>query len=321
MPPSSDPWAEIIVPPPGKYSRRRVEGARELDLFWYRDETGHEGLLCLVPASISNEEAAKASMTSRGVSADVRPIDAVTRVLTIRLEDSSQKELFLKLCDDLIDRTLKEHDELAAFRTVCARLKRWQEFLSRGRKNVLSPNEVRGLFAELTYLSESLESGSYAGDVMVRGWLGPERGQHDFVIGDKAVEIKALAGSDRDLVRISSEDQLVSHLSTLLLRLYFLAQTEDSVGSESLNEIVQRLSVRLDDDQFTFDWFAVRLAQAGYIDLPHYDTPRFRVADVRTYLVRDDFPRILPSNLPAGVEDVAYSILLAAIEPYRTDLG
>ncbi len=320
MTPNSDPWAEIAVPPSGKYARRRVEGAREIDLFWYRDETGHEGLLALVPASVSTEEAAKAAMTSRGVSAEVRPIDAEHRVLTIRLEDSGQKELFLRLCDDLIDRALRERDELAAYRAVCTRLKRWQEFLSRGRRDVLSPNEVRGLFAELTYLSEALESGDDSDDIVVKGWLGPEDGQHDFVIGDKAVEIKALAGSDRDLVRISSEDQLVSHLSTLLLRLYFLADVKESAGSESLNGIVRRLSDRLGEDPFTYDWFAVRLAQAGYIDVPHYDMPRFRVTDVRTYHVREGFPRLAPSDLPAGVEDVSYSLRLAAIEPFRTHL-
>lgn len=319
MSPNFDPWAEITVPPPGKYSRRRVEGSREIDLFWYRDETDHEGLLFVVPAAVSDEEAAKASVTSRGVSAEVRPVGERLRILTIRLEDSTQKELFLRLCEDLIDRALREHEKLTAFRIVCARLKRWQEFLSRGRKDVLSPNEVRGLFAELTYLSESLDSGDFSDDEVVKGWLGPELGQHDFVIGDKAVEIKALAGSDRDRVRISSEDQLVSHLGTLLLRLYFLADVKDPSGSESLNEIVRRLYVRLGDDPVTYDWFAVRLAQAGYIDVPHYDTPRFRVVDVRAYHVREGFPRIAPSDLPAGVEDVSYSILLAAIESYRTD--
>lgn len=319
MQPSSDPWAEIVIPPPGRYSRRRVDGARNVELYWYRDESDHTGLLLLVPPSVSNEDAAQASLTSRGVTAEVRNFDAGPRVLTIRLEESSQKELFLRLCDDLVERALSENDASAAFAVICRRLKRWQEFLSRGRKEVLSANEVRGLFAELTYMSEALETGDVSDFAIVKGWYGPERGQHDFVIGDKAIEIKALAGSERDKVRISSEDQLASHLGLLLLRIYFLADVKESSGSESLNEIVRRLSDRLANDPATSNWFVMRLAQSGYIDIPHYDTPRFRVKDVRTYDVRDGFPRLTPLDLPAGVEDVSYHLLLAVIEPFRTD--
>lgn len=319
---NSDPWAELRIPAPGEYSKRLVHGAREIHMYWYRDETDHEGLLVMVPPSISNDEAAKAAMTSRGVSAAVRQnTSRGERFVTIRLEDAAQKELFLKLCDDLIDRALREHEVLAAYRAVCARLKRWQEFLSRGWRNLLSPNEVRGLFAELTFLSEAIDSGRYSDDALIRGWLGPERGQHDFVIADEAIEIKALAGSDRELVRISSEDQLVSHLSTLRLRLYFLVDVKDTPDSESLNEIVRRLSVRFRNDSSTADWFSLRLTQAGYIELPYYDAPRLRVAHSRSYLVREGFPRIVPADLPAGVEDVSYSIRLSAIEPFRSDLS
>jgi hypothetical protein len=43
------------------------------------------------------------------------------------------------------------------------------------------------------------------------------------------------------------------------------------------------------------------------------------VSEVSTYRVEDDFPRLMRSQLPAGIAKVTYDIKLEAIAPYECD--
>src|SRR3546814_19068659 len=89
-----------------------------------------------------------------------------------------------------------------------AHSRRWKTFLS-GRSQHLSIEEVRGLFAEIVFLTELIDRQMSSSDA-VEAWLGPERSHQDFIFGNTAVEVKSLSGAERSSVRISSEDQLES---------------------------------------------------------------------------------------------------------------
>ncbi|MBN0063336.1 PD-(D/E)XK motif protein, partial [Pseudomonas aeruginosa] len=65
--------------------------------------------------------------------------------------------------------------------------------------------------------------------------------------------------------------------------------------------------------------FDRKLIAHGYAPLPDYDKPRFVVSDVRSYRVGDGFPRLMRSQLPPGIANVAYDIRLETIAPYECD--
>ena len=117
-----------------------------------------------------------------------------------------------------------------------AHIRRWKTFLS-GRSQLLSAEEVRGLFAELTFLLELIDRQAST-TAAVEAWLGPEKSHQDFIFGNTAVEIKSLSGTERSTVRISSEDQLETLNDALFLRMYRLSSLPDAARAQSLNEIV-----------------------------------------------------------------------------------
>src|SRR5690606_23528752 len=112
-------------------------------------------------------------------------------------------------------------------------------------KSVLSPKEIQGLFAELYFISQKLQEDSSLETILINGWEGPEKTQHDFILESTAVEIKSIAGNDRGKVRISSEDQLHTHLDKIFLRVYLLSRLENTERGESLNSIVNSIFTML----------------------------------------------------------------------------
>lgn len=310
-----NPWEDIPFAVTGQFSRRRVNAEANFALFWFRDDTGRPGLLIGISKSISQASLQEARINIRDIEVDVIELAQENiRALTIKLEDTQNQDVFLKLCLDLIEHVKTSEQNQDTFHTICRRLKKWQSLLSGKARNLLSANEVRGLYAELYFLAELLESDRSRESTVIQGWKGPEKTQHDFVLNDMAVEIKSVAGDQRGKVRITSEDQLDTHLGRLYLRVYFLSEVQD--GGESLNAIVRRIIRQLSHRE-NRDLFELKLESARYIDISYYDIPVFWVKDCRTYLVRDDFPRITRKILPEGLEAVAYDLVLAGIDRFR----
>ncbi len=64
-----------------------------------------------------------------------------------------------------------------------------------------------------------------------------------------------------------------------------------------------------------------RLVAARYLPDPAYESLWFRLQDIQYFAVADGFPRIRRRDVPAGVQDGSYDILLSAIADSRTVLG
>lgn len=314
----TNPWSNISSPSYGRFSVTRVETAITRQMFWFRDTDGSVGLLIEIHPATSAAMLREANISIRDVLIEIRHIpDRGILALAVRLRDGNKSDIFLRLCLDLIDRVNSAPDNEHIFYTVCQRLKKWQSLFAGSTKGLLTANEIQGLFAELYFLAELLDSGSVSQEEVIRGWKGPDRAQQDFILNDTAVEIKSLTGQNRSKVRISSEDQLSSHLSRLFLRVYMLAEVYGSDG-ENLNSIVRRVSTRITLDTLRHI-FETTLHISGYIDLPEYEQPQFVVKSCYTYLVSDDFPRIIQKTLPVGIQAVSYDLLLAVIEPFRVN--
>lgn len=310
-----NPWIDIPFAGRGQLSRRRANAETGFALFWFRDEAGRPGLLIEISRLISHSSLQEARINIRDLSVDVIEVaEEGIRALVIRLEDTENQDVFLKLCLDLIEHVKDGEQDQNTFNVICRRLKKWQSLLSGKARNLLSANEVQGLYAELYFLAEMLESKRLRESSLIQGWKGPERNQHDFILSDMAVEVKSVAGDQRGKVRITSEDQLDTHLSRLYLRVYFLSETQDR--GESLNSITRRV-INLLARRENKELFELKLESARYIDIPDYDLPMFRVKDCRTYLVTDDFPRITRKILPEGIEAVTYDLVLAGIDRFK----
>ena len=182
----------------------------------------------------------------------------------------------------------------------------------------LSNSEQRGLFAELVFARRLSLKTSLA--EMVASWGGPLGAAQDFSHPRLGYfEIKGL-GIDARSVSISSVLQLdpvqESKVDVVVLRL-----EEDSLRlheeSESLPEIVSWLREKLNSESSWLEQFDERLAATG-IDItdPTYSDVAWRVVTMECFRVGQDFPRLRRSNIPVGVEDVRYKLLLSALKEF-----
>ncbi len=312
--PESSPWDDIAVPG-ADFNVRQVAAGTAVPCFWGRDASG----ACLFIVELQGDHAAQYRMnavTVNGIDVDLRAGDQGQQHLVLALERQVDRDLFEGLCRTLASSLEHATDSASSLAVSLAHIRRWKTFLS-GRSQHLSIEEVRGLFAEIVFLTELIDRQMSSSDA-VEAWLGPERSHQDFIFGNTAVEVKSLSGAERSSVRISSEDQLESLNDALFLRVYRLSSLADAAGARSLNEIVTAVQARLGEAD-AVEAFDRKLVAHGYAPLPDYDEPRFVVSDVRSYRVGDGFPRLMRSQLPPGIANVAYDIRLETIAPYECD--
>lgn len=309
----NSPWDEIKTPK-SDYSVRDVEQKSVVPLYWGKDTEGR----CLFVIELKGDHAPyfrKNRITIHGIKLDLRQLEIVgSQGLVLSLEAHVDRDLFCGLCKTLIAVVKDIEDPAAALAVALTHIKRWKAFMAGRKKQLLSAEEVRGLFAELKFFQEMLQCGVSEQDV-VESWMGPERGHQDFVYRNTAVEVKAISGRDRNAVRISSEDQLESLLDNLYLRISRIVELADSEQALSLNQLVRQLEEKLVDGAAR-ESFSAKLAAAGYVWLLEYDQPKFIVQNTVTYRVEEGFPRIIRSELQDGVLKVQYDIELHKLEPF-----
>lgn len=311
---SISPWDGISVPK-SDLNVRHVAEKTAVPCFWGRNTDG----ACLFIVELQGDHIApyrKSNVTVTGIDIDLRAVHLEQQHLILTLEKQVDRDLFESLCRTLASSLEHASDSASALAISLTHIRRWKTFLA-GRAQHLSSEEVRGLFAEIIFLLELLDQ-NMPSIAAVEAWLGPERSHQDFIFGNTAIEVKSLSGTERNTVRISSEDQLESLNDALFMRIYRLSSLSETPGARSLNEIVTAARTLLDEAN-ALEAFDRKLVAHGYAPLPAYDQPHFVISEVRSYRVGDGFPRLIRSELPAGIANIAYDIKLETLAPFKCD--
>lgn len=308
------PWDGLSVPK-SDYIVLQASAKTAVPCFWGRDNQG----ACLLIIELSGDHTAqlrKNAPAINGIDVDLRSGAEGSQRLVLALQRETDRDLFAGLCVTLVSALENATDSSSSLAIALAHLRRWKAFLAGQGAQLLTAEQVRGLFAELKFLSELIQKCGCA--EAVAAWLGPERSHQDFIYGNTAVEVKSLSGAERSSVRISSEDQLESLNEELFLRVYRLSNMAESASAQSLNDLVKDLQSQLTDAD-AIEEFDRKLAVHGYAPLPPYDEPRFVVSEIRSYRVENEFPKLVRSALPGGIAKVGYDIKLEAIAQYECD--
>ena len=308
------PWDDICVPS-SDYLVRRVASAGAVPLFWGRDTAGR----CLLIVELLGDHAAEFRRdvaSVHGIGVDLRDgEEAGQQRLVLTLDRNVDQDLFLGLCETLVSSLSPVTESSVAVGVSLAHIRRWKAFLAGRNTRVLSPEEVRGLFAELQFL-RALYASRLSQSAAVEAWCGGEDIHQDFIFGNTAVEVKSLAGRDRSTVRISSEDQLETVLDELFLVVCRLSENPDTDQALALNALVTLIEGELSDPEAR-EQFSDKLANFGYVPIVDYDEPRFVVSGRQTYRVEADFPRLIRSRLPSGIARVSYEIELETMNGFE----
>lgn len=309
------PWLEIRTPA-AEYTVRLAAESGRLPVYWGKDKDGH----CLLIVELEGEHSIqfrKGAVQIQGIRLDLRQGDEGQQRLVLTLEKHVDQDIFAALCETLIEALAPITDPTTGLAVALAHIKRWKAFLAGKRTRLLSPEEIRGLFAELLFL-RSLYKGCLSEKSALEAWCGVEGVHQDFIFGNTAIEIKSLSGKERNTVRISSEDQLEGLSDNLFLMIFRLSEMPESDQAFSLNDAVRQIEQEL-TDAAALESFTGKLAGYGYMPLTEYDQPRLQPTGTKAYRVTAGFPRLVRGQLPEGVTRVSYEIELEKISPFEVD--
>lgn len=308
---SNDPWSSIDPKvQDGSINGRRVDARLPWSLFWAVG-TGHKCLLVFRYHADSQPKTTPPKLKGLEI-AFIEPDQQGTCSLLLKLFDSAQRDIFHRLCKDIVDATSSAKTEAEAVTLFLARTWRWHHLLRGGFDQKLSSEEQKGLIGELVVLESLLLPNLLAKDA-IAAWTGPLGAPKDFEIGRLCIEAKARRGAATPFVAISSEHQLdTSGVDALYLHVVELdratANADHAVTvTDVANEVRNRLSAL---DTSSIQQFDALLMSSGFSWQDDYADSRWVEGARDIFEVRDNFPRVTTASFPSGVTNVRYSIAL-----------
>lgn len=244
--------------------------------------------------------------------------NAEKNYLIFKLVNSEHRDIFSVLCEDLILNISSVTNQIQLFKTLLNRFEKWKSLFDKLNSAGLTPQEQRGLYGELFFLRNFLNS-NYDFLKVINSWTGPEKEIRDFQIGNNSLEVKTTHGNNHQKIHISSERQLdLSNIQNLYL--YHISLDVRHHDGESLNQIVDSISELLMTDFSALNSFNNKLLEAGYFNHHRdiYKDTGYFIRQDAFYKIEGEFPRIEENEIRRGVGDVKYSILVDNCQNYLT---
>lgn len=237
-------------------------------------------------------------------------------LMVLRLRQLGLEPVFGRLCQDLVDTANGVSDEKALIALFRDRLNLWKRLFLQVANGLLQVYQIKGLIAELLVLESILKDGRRGSAEIVNGWKGPLKGDQDFLFSDGAIEVKAI-GPGIDSVSISSLSQLDARVPMSLLVMVLRQAAPAEQGAIGLNALVARIEGVIVSNPEVLKVFRDRLLEAGYVEHDFYDTVLFEEVSRSAYSVGREFPRLVPSMVPKGIESASYAIALESIGGFK----
>jgi hypothetical protein len=299
------PWDGIKTPSVG-HNWLRSDLSSRYSFWWGRNANGWPVLLFELDGDYGELFRGKRPK-AKGLEIDLVALtDRAKQGFVISLLRPSDADIFYRLCLSTIEAASEADIEGQAVLSVLNHLERWRDFLANARKRLLSPDEIRGLFAELVVIRELVQEYGLAAENVVSAWQGPLRKPQDFEFPAVNLEVKAFGGASGAAVEISSEKQLQPSNVPLYLVAVELFDGGSEPSRSSLNGLVRELEMLVQGN--ISRTFRDRLAITGYSELPEYDAPEFAVGRIEIYHAREGFPAIRADELAAGISNVRYDL-------------
>ena len=318
----NDPWLTIIKPTGATVNAKRADKNHPFDFFWAVDLEGH----CLLIYEYEYEYEYDNELKLGEKKPQLEGVNIIEflsdsgakKRLILSLRQSEHREIFYRLCTDVLEATELCLDPVSALQVMIRRTWRWHQLLRGKRDGRLSPEAQKGLVGELECLTNIVLPNFTPAEAM-SFWEGPAGLPKDFVIGATCIEVKARRGASRPFVSISSEHQL-DHAGFQNLYLYVVdlssaALTDD--GSFNLNDFVDRAYQRIYViDPGAIEIFESKLLEIGYQKEDDYSDCYWISLGAQAYRVEGEFPRIIDEGLASGITNVSYKIDLGYVQDY-----
>jgi hypothetical protein len=225
--------------------------------------------------------------------------------------------IFELVISDICDKIIQIQNKRNLNAILTKVVNEWKIFFEKQENEILSISAQKGLVGELHFLKDYLFN-KYSFAESVFYWTGAERTNHDFQIINSAVEVKTTSSKQHKKFTISSERQLDSTgLEHLYLSL-FAINLHSNMPNRTLPALIFEIYKRIQDDPIALFQFQIKLAKYGYNEtLSEKYTIGFTIFEMKFFEVTEGFPRLLQKNLPDGVGDLKYSVIVAACTPFE----
>jgi len=229
--------------------------------------------------------------------------------------------IFESVISDICDKIIQIQNKRNLNAVLMKVVNEWKIFFEKQENEILSVAAQKGLIGELYFLRDYLfQKYSFAESVFY--WTGSDRTNHDFQIMNNAVEVKTTSGKQHKKFIISSEKQLDNTgLEHLYLSL-FSVNLHSSMQERTLPALICEIYTQIQNDPIASFQFQIKLAKYGYNEvLAEKYSIGFSILEMKFFAVAEGFPRLLQRNLPDGVGDLKYSVVVAACTPFeKTDI-
>lgn len=322
---TSETWAELTArtdAPAGWYSRRTGAGQGHNLLLAVRKPDNTPGLLMEArTASVPSDLAVPESIGFEFSAEPIVPGPGGSTRLVLLLRRPEFRDVFVVLVDDVVAALTSVAAEKAAIRVLAARLRIWHTFFRAHGPDGLSNEAQRGLLGELLALRDHVLPAAGATSAL-HAWTGPLGGVHDFSFAAGAIEVKTTARLPPPPFIVNGLGQLDERTVGKLLLAH--VQLELRPDGTSLPEVVAALRGVLQAmEPAALAEFDDRLLEAGYVQAhaARYIEHCYALNTIRFFGVTGGFPRITPADVGAGVDDVTYSVTLAACKDYEVGVS
>ncbi len=245
-------------------------------------------------------------------------VSSVSRYIDVSCQDKAALEGF-----DIIGRQIavslsRENGSKAEI--IARILSKWRYFWGQSHKNILSPNEIIGLFAELWFLLNWVLPYSDH-DSAISSWRGPYGSRHDFEWPSRSVEVKGTTTVEGRKHWIHGIEQL-SPPERGDLFLFSLRLRIENGADNTLPQLIESCRDHFREDLYALERFEETLTMVGYSQIfdEEYGKTHFRVVDGVLYRVYGSFPRITRESVKEGtlngVSTIEYEISLDGFDDY-----
>ena len=232
----------------------------------------------------------------------------------LQATSSDQNDVFTIVAKDILDNLRNQKEANKYIDSLKYRIEKWRDFFNNPASNRLSEKMVIGLFGELSFIKELHECGI---DIASDLWNGPLKSAQDFQGESVAVEVKTSASNSLESVHISSEIQLDNTDREALFLVGYRVERND-VSGKTLPDLIRMISELLSEQQKAR--FNANLICLGYaVEDDCLYNKRYSIKERQCYKIQDEFPKIIRSDLPQGVIDINYKLLLQTCSDFKVD--
>ncbi len=237
--------------------------------------------------------------------------------LNIYLIDNDLKNIFTLFIQNILEEIFDSVTENEALNKTLNIISKWKKLFDKITFTGLTAESQKGLIGELLFINHLLDN-NYSVSTILKAWTGPEMEDKDFLFGSKGVEIK-LTESKFPKIKITNEGQLdTQNLSKLFLVLYTVQDVKDD--GFTLNSLIELLREKIKVNTDNLKFFNERLHLIGYSDDDkEYYSKMYSIKQIFNYQIKENFPKIIKSQLPVGLYNTSYSIELSAVEQFVID--